>query len=80
MRNMIAESGKGKEGHERWKMERVGNWLFIALLMLWKIEKVEAMSEEGQRKRTLGGNSVEQTRNKPGCRSPKVEECKKHTG
>ena len=80
MRKIITESGKGKEGNKRWKMERVCNWLFIDLVMLWKSEKVEAMSEEGQRKRTLGGDSVEQTRNKPGCRSPKVEECKKHTG
>ena len=51
-RRTDAESGKGKEGNDRRKMERMGNWLFIALLMLWKIEKVEAMSEEGQRKRS----------------------------
>ena len=31
-------------------MGRMGQQLYIALLMLWKIEKVEAMSEECQEK------------------------------
>ena len=75
MRKMIAESGKGKKGNERWKMERVGNWLFIALLMLWKIErKWKPCRKKVKEKGALGGNSVEQARNKPGRRSPKVEE------